>query len=174
MQVTGIQHHAHEATATAFASKATSEQQQKKLTAEEEKQVQQLKKRDTEVKRHEQAHKAAAGPYATGGPHFDFETGPDGKQYAVGGEVNIDTSKVPGDPEATIRKAQTIRQAALAPQDPSTQDRRVAAEASRMEAEARRELAEKKRAESEESPFYNKTGQTAQPTAAPAFIDVII
>ncbi|MCZ6820198.1 MAG: putative metalloprotease CJM1_0395 family protein [Calditrichaeota bacterium] len=125
------------------------------LTAEEQKKVKELKKRDAEVRRHEQAHKAAAGQYAKGGPKFEFETGPDGRQYAVGGEVSIDTSEVANDPEATIRKAEAIKRAALAPKDPSSQDRRVAAEASRMEAKARQELAEGKR---EEVRFYNEEG----------------
>ena len=67
------------------------------------------------MRAHEQAHLAAAGPYANGAPTFEFQTGPDGRQYAVGGEVSIDTSPVPGDPEATVRKAQTVKRAALAP-----------------------------------------------------------
>lgn len=100
----------------------------------------QLKARDREVRAHEAAHAAAAGSVATGGPQFTFTRGSDGRLYAVGGEVNIDTSTVPNDPEATIRKAQTIRTAALAPANPSAQDRAVAAQASQMEAQARREL----------------------------------
>lgn len=111
------------------------------LTEEEKKEVEELKKRDREVRQHEAAHKGAAGQYAQGGPSFEYQTGPDGKRYAVGGEVKIDTSKEKT-PEETIRKAQQIRRAALAPKDPSAQDRRVAAEAARMEAEARRELRE--------------------------------
>ena len=74
-----------------------------------------LKKRDQKVRRHEQAHLAAAGGLATGGANLSYQTGPDGKRYIIGGEVNIDTSLVPGDPDATIRKAQQIRRAALAP-----------------------------------------------------------
>ncbi|MCH8129990.1 MAG: hypothetical protein IIC70_08840, partial [Acidobacteria bacterium] len=59
--------------------------------------------------------KAAAGSNASGGPTFEFTTGPDGKRYAVGGEVQIDTSAVDGDPQATIQKMQQVRRAALAP-----------------------------------------------------------
>ena len=99
-----------------------------------------LKARDAQVRAHEQARVAAAGGLATGGPKFTFQRDPDGKLYAVGGEVNSDTSPVPGDAEATIRKAQTIRAAALAPANPSAQDRAVAAAATPMEAAARREL----------------------------------
>ncbi len=110
------------------------------LTEEERRQVDELSRRDVEVRRHEQAHKSAAGSHATGGPSFEYQTGPDGQRYAVGGEVGIDTSPVGGDPAATIRKMQQIRAAALAPAKPSSQDRRVAAETSRAEQDARAEL----------------------------------
>lgn len=106
------------------------------------KELQELKKRDREVRTHEQAHLVAAGQYARGGPFYDFKRGPDGQRYAVSGHVNIDTSEVAGDPEATLRKAEVIRRAALAPAEPSTQDRRVAAKASSMAVEARQELAQ--------------------------------
>jgi hypothetical protein len=109
------------------------------LSEEEKKQVEELKKRDAQVRQHEQAHKAAAGGYAKGGPNFEYQTGPDGNQYAVGGSVQIDTSEVPGDPQATIQKMAVIRGAALAPGDPSSQDRAVAAEAARKAQQARQE-----------------------------------
>lgn len=114
------------------------------LTEEEKQQVEKLKQRDAEVRRHEQAHKAAAGGHAAGGPTFEFQTGPDGKRYAVGGEVQIDTSEVQGDPQATIAKMQQIRRAANAPAEPSAQDRKVAAQAAQAEQKARRELAEQR------------------------------
>lgn len=104
-----------------------------------------LKRRDAEVKAHEQAHMSAAGDLAQGGASFDYERGPDGQRYAVGGEVSIDTSSVPGDPQATLLKAQRIRRAAAAPVDPSSQDRSVAAQASRMETQARGEVAQQSR-----------------------------
>ncbi len=111
------------------------------LDEAEQKLVQELKARDREVRSHEAAHAAAAGPYGSGGPSFTFQKGPDGRRYAIGGEVQIDASPVKNDPEATIRKMQIIRAAALAPADPSGQDRAVAAAASRMAAEAAAELA---------------------------------
>ena len=106
------------------------------------KELETLKKRDREVRAHEMAHLAAAGPHARGGPVYEFQRGPDGQRYAVGGYVKIDTSAVPGDPEATLRKADTIRRAALAPAEPSPQDRRVAAQASSMAIDARQEIAQ--------------------------------
>lgn len=113
--------------------------------SEEEKQViDQLKARDREVRAHEAAHKGAAGSLAHGAATFSYEAGPDGKRYAVGGEVSIDTSAVPGNPQATIVKAQIIYRAATAPAQPSSQDRSVAAMASQMEAQARQELSQEK------------------------------
>jgi hypothetical protein len=110
------------------------------LTLEEQQQVQELKARDQEVRVHEAAHVAAGGPYVTGGPTYTYQIGPDGKSYAVGGEVGIDTSEVSNDPEATIRKMQTVIAAALAPAEPSGQDQKVAAAARQKEAQARAEL----------------------------------
>ena len=117
---------------------------EKVLTEEEQKQVEELKARDTEVRAHEQAHIAAGGSYVRGGARYDYQTGPDGKKYAVGGEVSIDTSAVEGDPQATINKAQVILKAALAPAEPSGQDKAVASQARQMMASARKELMSEK------------------------------
>jgi hypothetical protein len=71
------------------------------LTEAEQEQLRQLKGCDAEVRQHEQAYVNAAGPYVKSGPHYDYQTGPDGQRYAVGGEVELDISPVPDDPEAT-------------------------------------------------------------------------
>ena len=99
-----------------------------------------LKARDQQVRAHEAAHLTAAGGLARGGASYTYERGPDGVAYAVGGEVSIDTSPVPGNPAATLAKAQQIQAAALAPADPSAQDRSVASAASAMAARAQRDL----------------------------------
>lgn len=109
------------------------------LTDVEQQEVRDLAARDREVRAHEQAHANVGGRYA-GSPSYTYQRGPDGRQYAVGGEVSISTSPIPGDPEATIDKAQIVRRAALAPAEPSAQDRRVAAEATAIEQQARAEL----------------------------------
>ncbi len=114
--------------------------------------LQRLAKTDREVKAHEQAHLSAAGAYASSGPSYSYVTGPDGKRYAVSGEVRIDTSAVPGDPRATIRKAQAIIAAANAPAEPSGQDRAVAAQAAQMQAKARVELAYSRPADAAPAP----------------------
>ena len=115
------------------------------LSEAEQRQVRELQARDREVRAHEQAHLAAAGPHARGGASYTYQRGPDGRQYAVGGEVGIDTSPVAGDPQATLLKAQIIARAALAPAEPSAQDRRVAAAAANMANQARAELAQEAR-----------------------------
>jgi hypothetical protein len=109
------------------------------LTREEVEELRKLAARDREVRRHEQAHKTAAGRYATSGPHYEYEKGPDGRSYAVGGHVKIDVSPVPDDPEATIQKMRVVRQAAMAPAEPSAADRRIAARAASHMAKAQQE-----------------------------------
>ena len=109
------------------------------LSAEELKAVQELKTRDREVRTHEQAHMASAGQYAKGGPTYTFQQGPDGRRYAIGGEVPIDVGKEKT-PEQTVQKMRAVRSAALAPADPSSADRSIAASASAQEAQARQEM----------------------------------
>ncbi|SDF54775.1 MULTISPECIES: putative metalloprotease CJM1_0395 family protein [unclassified Duganella] len=104
--------------------------------------IDQLKARDLEVRQHEQAHMAAAGGLATSGASYTYQRGPNGVDYAIGGEVNIDTS--PGaTPEETIERARAIQAAALAPAEPSGPDRAVATQAQQMEMQARAELAQR-------------------------------
>ena len=105
----------------------------------DEKIISQLQQRDKEVKAHELAH-ATIGGSATGSPSYTFKMGPDGKKYAVGGEVAVDLSSVAGDPQATIMKMQKVHAAALAPANPSTQDTRVAASAVQKILEAQSEI----------------------------------
>jgi len=124
-------------------AKSTDNKKTGELSESDLKIIIQLKQRDAEVKAHEAAHMAAAGGIATGGASFEYQQGPDGVQYAIGGEVNIDTSSVPGDPDATLRKADTIRRAALAPAEPSGPDMQVAASATAMAAQAQAELLKK-------------------------------
>lgn len=124
-------------------SKSTGDKKNGELSEAELKVVSELKQRDAEVKAHEAAHLAAAGGIARGGASFSYQQGPDGVRYAIGGEVNIDTSAVSGNPTATLLKADTIRRAALAPAEPSGQDLQVAASATALAAQAQAELLQK-------------------------------
>lgn len=117
------------------------------LSEEERAVVEKLKSRDSAVRAHEMAHVAAAGGLA-GAPVYSYQTGPDGRRYAIGGSVSIDTSPERS-PEDTIAKAQRIRSAALAPADPSAADRAVASRASRMESQARQAMAREQSDESQ-------------------------
>lgn len=113
-----------------------------------------LKKVDQEVQMHEAAHQAAAGELFRG-KSFTYKVGPDGQRYAVAGDVQIDTSPIPGNPKATVEKMEKIRRAALAPGDPSSQDMKVASEAMKAEVEARQELSRQTfSTEDSDSPKY--------------------
>lgn len=116
-------------------SRATTE-----LSQEDQQRIAELVSTDRKVRAHEQAHASVGGRYASA-PRYDFERGPDGLAYAVGGEVSIDASPVANDPEATLSKMDIVQRAALAPVDPSAEDRQVAARAAGHAAEARVELA---------------------------------
>jgi hypothetical protein len=120
----------------------------RELTYEELKLVDKLKERDREVRRHEQAHLSAAGGHARGGASYEYESGPDGKSYAVAGHVDIDGSPVNGNPEATLQKAMTVQRAALAPAEPSGADRAVAAQAAAMGRDAMKQIQEERAKES--------------------------
>lgn len=112
------------------------------LTDEEKKQVEELERVDQEIKTHERLHATVGGAYTRGAPTFKMTVGPDGRQYATAGHVDIDVSKG-ATPEETIRKAQIIKAAATAPASPSSADMMIAAQASQMEAEARAEISQK-------------------------------
>lgn len=122
---------------------------EKGLSSEDKKQIDDLKARDLEVRSHENAHLGAAGALARGGASYSYQTGADGQQYAVGGEVSIDLSKG-RTPEETISRMQTVIAAAMAPAEPSAQDRAVAAQATQIMAEAQKELADEQKAKIEE------------------------
>ena len=125
---------------------------------EEKVEIQKLKTRDSEVKSHEMAHIAAGGQFVRGSAQYEYQIGPDGKQYVIGGEVSIDCSAVSGDPKATITKMQTIRKAALAPANPSGQDRAVASQATSLEAKARKEIAQQDENQSDAHTSQSKKG----------------
>jgi hypothetical protein len=144
------------------------------LSEGEIQQIEQLKDRDLEVRAHELAHLAAAGSLANGGPKYDYQTGPDGKRYAVGGSVSIDNAPVSGDPQATIQKMTRVKAAALAPAEPSNQDRKVAADADRKKATAQQELTQQQLEETRETIQPRETSQpepaaeTSQPSESGA------
>lgn len=144
---------------------AASDQTQPSAAAEKRKlerdqqDISRLASRDREVRAHEQAHASVGGLYA-GAAQYQYQRGPDGVRYAVSGEVPINVGRE-SSPEATLQKMAVVKRAALAPAEPSPQDRRVAAEASRLEAQARRELS----IEQTRSDQSAETESTAEETA---------
>ena len=95
------------------------------LSAEEREVIRQLQQRDLEVRNHESQHFRAAGGLAVGGSNFQYQQGPDGKNYAVGGNVDIQIGSSL-DLEKSASDAKTLALAASAPADASAQDISVA------------------------------------------------
>lgn len=107
------------------------------LSQSEKQLVTELQTRDKEVRAHEAAHQSAGAP--TGGASFSYQKGPDGKNYAIGGEVSI-SIKTGSTPQETISNMKEVIAAAMAPADPSAQDVAVASSAMVMQMKAQQQL----------------------------------
>ncbi|TJZ71038.1 putative metalloprotease CJM1_0395 family protein [Chitiniphilus eburneus] len=155
MQTTGYSGLGTSSYSTTGLSAGGAHQAGEPLSEEEQAYIRQLGDIDRKVRAHEQAHMAAGSGLTQGGPSYSLKTGPDGKQYAVAGEVRIDVS--PGrTPEETIRKARAIQAAALAPADPSGPDQSIAAQARAMEQRAQAELASQSGTQRQLSSAYSQ------------------
>jgi len=110
------------------------------LSEDEERLVKDLAARDSEVKAHEAAHQAAGGGM-TGAATYTYQQGPDGKMYAIGGEVSISTPSA-STPEEAIQNARQVIASAMAAGNPSPQDFAVASSARLMEIKAQQQLAQ--------------------------------
>jgi hypothetical protein len=110
----------------------------KQLTADQKAEVAKLAARDRDVRAHEVAHLAAAGSMASG-VEYTYELGPDGRLYAVSGEVKV-TIPIGLTPEQKLVEARRLHAAAEAPNDPSGQDITAVAQASKMETDALQEI----------------------------------
>ena len=78
----------------------------------------------------------AASGKTVEGPNYEYQIGPDNKPYAVGGEVKVAVKADMSDPDKALAEAQELRQAALAPNDPSSKDIAAANTASEIENKA--------------------------------------
>jgi len=132
----------------------------KDLSEEETAEVRELKQADRTVRAHEMAHMAAGAGMVKGGASYSYKRGPDGNLYAVAGEVSIDTSEG-RTPQETITRMQRVKAAALAPSDPSPQDRAVAAAAAAKAAEAAAELATQKKEQAKGTEEQSNAADTA-------------
>lgn len=141
------------------------------LSPEEQRRIAELKRIDAAVRAHEQAHIAVGRELITSGPNYAYTYGPDGKRYAVSGEVGIDTSPE-REPEANIDKGQRIQDTALAPVDPSPQDYRVAATGKQLEDQGRRDLRAERAAEA--APRDSRVDAYASPRERTPQLDVYV
>jgi hypothetical protein len=128
------------------------------LSPDELKLLKELEARDSEVKAHEAAHQAAGGGM-TGAATYTYQQGPDGKMYAIGGEVSISISSG-SSPEETIKNARQVAAAAMAASDPSPQDHAVASSARVMEMKALQQLAKESQKEMSAKDAYQNEGNT--------------
>lgn len=142
----------------------------KELEPDEVQYVRELESIDRNVKAHEAAHIAAGGGVVSGGASYGYTRGPDGKMYAVSGEVPISMKKGKT-PEETIQNARQIVAAAMAPADPSPQDYKVAASAMQMESQARVEQSQEKIQENEENLKKEEQKRQEQEQEKPFFED---
>ena len=108
------------------------------LSEGEKRMLLELQSRDAEVRAHEAAHQS--GGASTGAATFTYQIGPDGKMYAIGGEVSI-SFQTGSTPQETIANAQAVIASALAPADPSSQDMAVASSAIVMMMKSQQQLA---------------------------------
>lgn len=97
----------------------------------DEKMVKQLAMRDQEVRMHEQSHAAAAGKYVRGAPTYNYQRGPDGKMYAIGGSISVDVGREATEAENN-QKSMILQAAAMGVADPSAADAMVVAEAGNL------------------------------------------
>jgi len=82
-----------------------------------------FKNHDSEIKTHEQAH-ASIG-HTTSPISYNYQEGPDGKMYVVGGSVRMDTS-IPDDPKSAAFKLDMLSKAASGPTHLSGADGAIA------------------------------------------------
>lgn len=85
--------------------------------------VEKFKSKDKEIRNHEQIH---ANLGKSSSPiNYNYQMGPDGKLYAMGGYVKLDVS-MPTDPKAAMAKIEQIKKASSSPNDLSTADLGIA------------------------------------------------
>ncbi len=145
-----------------------------KLSTEEKQIVSELQARDSEVRAHEAAHQS--GGASTGAASYTYQKGPDGKMYAIGGEVPI-SMKSGSTPQETIANAQAVIASALAPADPSGQDQAVAASAMMMITKAQQQLAQENQKKLEGEAVYKNeanAGNNSNTSETPALEQIDI
>lgn len=87
--------------------------------------LEKFKSKDSDIRTHEQIH-ASIG-HTTTPISYNYQEGPDGKMYAVGGSVRLDTS-IPDDPKAAAFKLELLQKAATGPSHISGADGSIASQ----------------------------------------------
>lgn len=82
-----------------------------------------LQARDQRVRAHEQAHNLAGGGQVAPAVRYHYQTGPDGRRYAVGGQAHTPAGGGGSTAEQALDQSASLRRAAVAPTRPSYQDR---------------------------------------------------
>lgn len=108
------------------------------LDARQRAEVERLKVTDRLVRQREEAQGRLAYDMWDGRPKYDVVRGPDGREYAVDGRLQIDDREQ--SPEDKLRRARLIKLAALIDVPPSPEGHKQAIEAFAEEAEALREI----------------------------------
>lgn len=85
--------------------------------------LEKFKRLDSQTKAHEQQHASLAD--TKGAISYNYQMGPDGKLYATGGHVRLDTS-LPQDKDAALAKLDRLSKSAGAPSELSSADASIA------------------------------------------------
>ncbi|MBT5934230.1 putative metalloprotease CJM1_0395 family protein, partial [Sulfurimonas sp.] len=97
---------------------------------------------------------------------YTYQQGPDGKMYAIGGEVSISTPAA-STPEEAITNARQVMASAMAAGSPSPQDFAVASSARVMEMKAMQQLAKETAEESLGKETYASLAQDEEQKSKP-------
>ncbi len=110
-----------------------------RLTLEEQRTVEDMRRRDSTVRQEEQTQAAQAGQFA-GAPIYEYQVGPDNKRYAVAGEVPVSIPDPSSDPATLERALDVLSQAATSPAATSAQEfmaaQQAAGQAARVDTES--------------------------------------
>jgi len=88
-----------------------------------------FKSTDSNVRAHEQTH--ASTTNTTTPIQYNYQMGPDGKLYAVGGSVRVDTS-IPDDPKEASYKLDKLKKSATSVDEMSAADSAISIQANLM------------------------------------------
>jgi len=119
----------------------------REMSDEDLREIAELKQRELTVRTRDMAW-VAATTGVSGGFTVRYETGPDGRRYAVEAEVRLDTTEA-ATPEQSLAKARAVRAALMGGGGDDSSQASAAARAAVLESRARAELARQRKVEQE-------------------------